>query len=80
MNISTKIRMFRKFCGLSQFEFSKLLKVSPSTIASWEVGRRVPTLKHIVKFLELSYCKREEAMDSILDYCIYKAIRENTQK
>lgn len=50
-----RLKEARKENKLSQREAAKLLKISNSTIASWEIGRTEPDLENLGKLSKLYY-------------------------
>ncbi len=57
MSFNKIVTSLRKSKGVSQYEFSELLKIPRSTYAQYEVGRRFPeyeTLLKIADFFEVS--------------------------
>lgn len=47
MEVQDRIRRVRKRFDLSQSALAKLLSVSPSAVAQWERGERIPRPSHI---------------------------------
>lgn len=73
MEIGLKLKNLRKFCKLTQYEFAKLLDISPSTVASWEVGRRNPKPTQIIKVAIAVNCPLENIIDFIIENCRMKS-------
>lgn len=49
----TEARALREAMGVSQEQAARELGVSPSTVASWELGRRRPKPEEALRYLEL---------------------------
>ena len=45
---SERLKELREEAGLSQIELAKLVKLSKSAIAYWELGQRVPSLEAVI--------------------------------
>ncbi|MDT2848242.1 helix-turn-helix transcriptional regulator [Vagococcus carniphilus] len=77
MEISKKIKEFRKSNNLTQKELGQILNVSDKTISSWEVGRNYPDLETIVAISDLF----EISLDELLrgDKEMLEQITEDTQ-
>ncbi len=52
--LGSRIRNARKGSDISITELAEKLNVTPSTISNYESGRRVPTLKTLVKISEVT--------------------------
>jgi transcriptional regulator with XRE-family HTH domain len=61
--LSQKVRLLRG--KLTQAKFANILKVSQSTIASWERGDNIPDLENIEKLAELAKQKPEEFLANL---------------
>jgi len=46
-SLSEALILYRRRRGLSQERFAEKLKVNPTTLAGWEVGRHSPSRKHM---------------------------------
>lgn len=77
MEISKKIKEFRKSNKLTQKELGQILNVSDKTISSWEVGRNYPDLETIVAISDLF----EISLDELLreDKQMLEKITKDTQ-
>ena len=54
------LRNLRERAGLSQFELSKLLDVTQSTVSMWETGVTFPRRKMLVKLSTVFNCSMYE--------------------
>ena len=57
-----RIKELREAKGLTQEAFGALLGVNQSTIASWESGKKSPTLANMVKIADALGVSLDEAM------------------
>lgn len=51
-DVAKRIRLLREGAGLSQFGLGRILNIHPATISSYELGRREPELKTLLKMAE----------------------------
>jgi DNA-binding XRE family transcriptional regulator len=58
MKIGTTIKDIRHKLSLTQIEFAKLLEVGQSTISSYELNVKIPSLQVAKKILMLAKSKR----------------------
>ena len=52
MTINNKLRALRKSRKITQYEVAAWLKISRATVSNYEIGRRTPSLKDLIKFAE----------------------------
>ena len=55
-----KLAALRKARGLSQKELAKMVGVSQTTIASWEIGTREPNIAKLIQMAEIFGCTVDE--------------------
>jgi len=66
-SIGKKIKLLRVEKNLTQIEFSKQIKISPSSLSSWETGKGYPavsTLLKICRFFDVeinTFCGEQNA-------------------
>lgn len=53
MEIGDRIRFLRRKASMNQSELAKILGVSTSTVGFWEIGKRTPDVKLLVKIAEV---------------------------
>ena len=52
MKFTDKMKLHRRAKGWTQFDMAEKMGLQQTIISSWEVGRRVPTPKNIIKIAE----------------------------
>jgi len=65
----------RKSAGLSQIGAANLLGVTPTQLMEWELGKRIPSLKHLVRLealyhrliSDMYYELRQEALEVLAE-------------
>lgn len=55
----------RERLALSQYELSKLLNVTQSTISMWETGMTFPRKKMLIKLASIFKCNVQEFFDDL---------------
>lgn len=61
------LKQMREKSGLSQYELSKMLDVTQSTISMWETGMTFPRRKMLIKLSSIFKCSIYEFLKE-LDY------------
>ena len=51
-----ELKRLREAAGLSQVQLALRLGVSQSTVANWEIGRRAPQARHLIKLAKILGC------------------------
>lgn len=54
--IMDELKRLREAAGLSQVQLALRLGVSQGTIAHWEIGRRAPQARHLIKLANILGC------------------------
>lgn len=53
MSLADNIKRLRKMHGYTQYEFAKMLHVSPNSVSAWEIGRNKPLMDKITIMAKL---------------------------
>lgn len=74
--IMDELKRLREAAGLSQVQLALRLGVSQGTIAHWEIGRRAPQARHLIKLANILGC----SVDALLGLNTQSAdaARDNT--
>lgn len=70
MDIAERIKKLRKELMLSQKEFARLIKVSSATVASWEIKRRNPQIRHILCLGKAFGCSYNILIEFIINFSL----------
>lgn len=54
--IMDELKRLREAAGLSQVQLALRLGLSQGTIAHWEIGRRAPQARHLIKLAKILGC------------------------
>ncbi len=62
-----RIRELREKCGLTQSQLAEQMNVSRSTLANWEIGRRLPDLSMLARLADCLKVESYVLMDVLRD-------------
>ena len=66
-----RLKYYLEQYGISQFDLSKRLHVSSSTVTDWVYGRRTPRMDKVDAMCEIFHCSREDLITERSDRPYY---------
>lgn len=71
INCGSRIREYRKKCGISQQDLADRIGVKNQTISSWELNRTEPKMGQIEKMAMIFGCNKSDIMGNDSDVPVY---------
>lgn len=62
MNIGEKLKKYRKSVGLTQEQVAQKMKVSRTTISSWEINRTLPDIEKLIYLSEIYHVSLDQLL------------------